>query len=69
MNEGISSFDDSAAGALWYADDASRTTALFRCETAADIDGMVAVDAIDGDGVFNWIDRHNDITMVQFSSA
>lgn len=66
MNEGIRSFDDSAAGVLWYADDASGVLALF---SAADIDGTVAVDAIDGVGVFSWTDRHNDITIVQFNSA
>lgn len=69
INDGISSLDDSAAGGFWHADDASTPSALFGWTMATEIDGIVAVDAIDGVGVFNWTDRHNDITIVQFNSA
>lgn len=69
MNDGISNFDDSDVGALWYVTDASTIAIPFGCEMAPDIDEILAVDAIDGDGVLSWTVRHNDITIVQFNSA
>lgn len=58
---------ESRVGVRWFIEDAAASTNV--CGIVADIDGMVAVDAMDGDGVFNWTDRHRDITIVQFNSA